>query len=327
MDNNNKRKQVKERFGCFLKNNIAFVSLLILIILFWIWAGPNFMSRKNWTYISQQLPVVGILAIGMTFAVTGGYIDLSVGSSLGLAGYFAALGIQRYGPIGVVFGLVTPVIIGFVNGALFAYLKIPSFVTTLSTQVIIRAVLMIISNGSAVYISEGMATTGKSNNWLTNIGKFPYVFFIALFVLIIAHIIYNKTTFGWNLRAIGGNEAVVSLFGLQLMPFKTAVFGLVGFFVGIAALVNLGRVGAATTVSGQGMELDAISAVVLGGTPLTGGYGSVVKTFVGALSLVVLSNGITLAGIAPSWNNVAKGLLLIIAVAVALDRKKIGIVK
>lgn len=310
-----------------IRNNISYLSLIILIIIFRIWAGPNFLSLKNWSYIAQQVPVLAVLSMAETFAITGGFIDLSVGSVLGMVAYVAAFSIQKFGPIGLISGLLVGTLIGLLNGAIFSYLRIPSFITTLATQVILRASLYLISGGSAVYIAEGLVTKGFSAEWLTNMGRFPYVFIIAFVVAIICYVIYNHSVFGWNLKAIGGNETVVKLFGVNLSLFKLRTFGIVGFFVGIAGLLNLARVGAATPVSGQGMELDAISAVVLGGIPLTGGYGSIVKTFIGSVSLVVLANGLTLAGVPPSWNNVARGLLLIVAVAIALDRKKIGVVK
>lgn len=317
----------KNGFGEFVRKNLAYISFIFLIILFRIWAGPNFTSLKNWSFIAQQAPVLITLAIAETFVITGGFIDLSVGSVVGITCYVAALGIQHFGPGGLLLGLVVATAVGFLNGAIFAYFKIPSFVTTLATLTIIRAALLIISNGQAVYISEGLGTSGLSAEWLTSLGRYPKIIFVVAIIIFITWVIYNKTVFGRNLKGIGGNENVVGLFGISLPRFKFLTFGFVGLVVGVASLINLARVGAATPVTGQNMELDAISAVVLGGTPLTGGYGSILKTVMGAISLVVLSNGLTLAGVPPSWNNVARGLLLIIAVAIALDRKKIGTVK
>lgn len=267
------------------------------------------------------------LAIAETIVITGGFIDLSVGSVLGLATYSAALGVGLFGPAGLLLAPIVALIVGVLNGTIFAYLKIPSFITTLATMVMIRASVHIISDGRAIYIAEGLQSRGLSASWLTSLGKFPWVIVIGLAIVAVAWTIYNKTVFGRDLKAIGGNEAVVALFGVSVPLFKVRAFALAGLFVGIASLLNLARIGAATPVTGEGMELDAISAVVLGGTPLTGGYGSVLKTAIGAISLVVLANGLTIAGVPPSWNNMARGALLIIAVAIALDRKKIGVVK
>lgn len=314
-------------FWRFLKANLAYISLVVLIVLFAIAGGSSFLSWRNWTYIVQQAPVLMTLAIAETIVITGGFIDLSVGSVLGLATYSAALGVSLFGPAGLLLAPIVGLLVGILNGTVFAYLKIPSFITTLATMVMIRASVHIISDGRAIYIAEGLESRGLSASWLTSLGKFPWIIIIGLIIVAIAWTIYNKTVFGRNLKAIGGNETVVGLFGVSIPRFKVKAFALAGLFVGIASLLNLARIGAATPVTGEGLELDAISAVVLGGTPLTGGYGSILKTAVGAISLVVLANGLTIAGVPPSWNNMARGALLIVAVAIALERKKIGVVK
>lgn len=326
-------KKVREQafnsknYNFYIKNNLAYIALIILIISFRIWAGPRFLSITNLKMIAQQSPVLIILAIAETFIITGGFIDLSIGSSVGLSVYIAALGLQAFGPAGLILGLVVSVFVGFLNGVIFSYLKIPSFITTLATMVIIRAVIHLISGGRAIYIVEGLKTAGLQAEWLTRIGRFPEIFILAIFILGIAWLIYNKAVFGRNIKAIGGNENVVGLFGVSVSRYKVLIFSFAGFIVGLGSILNLGRVGAATPVTGEGIELDVISAVVLGGTPLSGGYGSIAKTAVGATSLVILANGLTIAGVPPSWNNIARGLMLIIAIAIALDREKIGIIK
>jgi len=317
----------KNGFWPFLRTNMAYISLFLLVIIFRIWAGPNFLSLRNWTFIAQQAPVLMTLAIAQTFAITGGFIDLSVGSVVGLSCYLSALGLSYFGPPGLLLGLLAATLVGLLNGAIFSFLKIPSFITTLATMVIIRASVLIISNGKAIYIAEGLVTRGLSAEWLTSLGRFPKILIPTGIVIVFAWVMYTKTVFGRDLQAIGGNEIIVGLFGVSITKFKLFIFSFIGFIVGIGSLINLARIGAATPVTGQGLELDVISAVVLGGTPLTGGYGSIPKTVVGTISLVVLANGLTIAGVPPSWNNVARGLLLIIAVAISLDRKKIGVVK
>jgi len=155
----------------------------------------------------------------------------------------------------------------------------------------------------------------------------PDLLIAALGISVVCWVVYNKTVFGDDLKAMGGNEQAVGLFGVNLKQRRVIVFVVTGIVTGLASLVSLARFGAATPVRGTGLELEAISAVVLGGTPLTGGYGSIAKTVVGATALVVLSSGLTIADLPPSWNDVVRGMLLIIAIGIALDRRKIGNVK
>ncbi len=229
---------IKNGYGEFIRKYLAYISLIFLIILFRIWAGPNFTTLKNWSFIAQQAPVLIVLAIAETFVITGGFIDLSVGSVVGITCYVAALGIQHFGPIGLLLGLAVATAVGLLNGAIFAYFKIPSFVTTLATLTIIRAALLIVSNGQAVYISEGLGTSGLSADWLTGLGRYPKILFVVAIIIFITWIVYNKTVFGRNLKGVGGNENVVGLFGIPISRFKFLAFGFVGFVVGLAGLIK-----------------------------------------------------------------------------------------
>jgi ribose transport system permease protein len=314
----------RSRLGGWARENAAYVAVTLLVLVFWILAGDNFMSARNWTYIAEQVAVLTVLAVAQTFLITAGYIDLSVGSVLGLTCFGAAWGAQSHGSIGLLIGVGLGLLIGVVNGLIFSRVRIPSFIVTLAMMVGIRAVLQIISNGRAVYLETG---PGSGLGWLEQIGRFPGILIVTLLVVGVCWLVYNKTVFGQDLKAMGGNERVVALFGVSLNRRRIAAFGLVGTLVGIAGIINLSRAGAASPVTGTGMELEAISAVVLGGTPLTGGYGSIAKTVVGATALIVLGSGLTLTGVPPSWNDVVRAALLIIAIGIALDRKKIGMVK
>jgi ribose/xylose/arabinose/galactoside ABC-type transport system permease subunit len=312
------------RLWPLISPNVAYLALVLLIVVFWILGGDRFMASRNWKTILEQVPVVGVMALGMTFVITAGYIDLSVGSALGLAGLLGAIGAQHFGPSGLVLGLLGGVAVGLGNGLVFARLRIPSFVTTLASMIIVRAIVAIVSGGFAVYLDPGLS--GKFD-WLNTLGTFPWITLVLLGVFGLMWLLYNQTVFGQNVRAIGGGEVVTRLFGIPIDRYKLLVFMLMGLLVGIASILNLAQLGAASPISGTGRELDVISAVVLGGTPLSGGYGSVTKTMVGALALVVLSDGLTIAGVPPSWDDIVRGCLLIVAIAIAIDRKKIGVVK
>lgn len=308
----------------FLAKNIAYVAFILLVVFFSFAAGDKFLTWRNWSLILEQMPVLTLLALGMTFVITAGFIDLSVGSAIGMAALIGALAAERMGPVGVIFGVLTGVAIGYVNGVLFNYLKIPSFIVTLATMVILRALVAIISGGFAVYLDQANAPGLEIISW---IGRFPQVAIITVIVAAILTVIYNRGIFGQNLKAIGGDERAVARFGVNVGKYRILAMMLSGLMVGLGSVVSLAQFGAAGPLTGTGAELEAISAVVLGGTPLTGGYGSTVKTVIGALALVVLADGLTLMGVGPSWTSVVRGVILIVAVAVALERGKIGIVK
>lgn len=311
----------------WLRPNVAYIALVLLVVVFWAQAGGRFMSVNNWELMLQQTPVLALLAVAETFVIIAGYIDLSVGAVLGLSAFVGADLAQSLGVLGLIIGILLGVGLGAVNGSIFALLRIPSFVTTLATMVILTAALAIVSNGSAVYIAN--PTTGGAGKlaWLSTLGTFPWIVIAFLIAFIPLWVIFNLTPFGQYMKAVGGDERVAALFGVPLRRYKVLAFSVVGLITGLAAIATLAQNGAATPLTGSNDELNAIAAVVLGGTPLTGGYGSVTKTVAGALALTVVADGLTIAGVPPSWNDIVYGCLLIVAIAVALDRRKIGIVK
>ena len=315
-----------------LRDYVPFLAIALVILLFWAISGERFMSARNWTFIAQQTPVLMLLAFAQLMVITTGSIDISIGSSLALSAFLGALGMLWLGDVGLVFGIFAGALVGLSNGLVISLLKIPSFVTTLAMLIIVRAVVIIISDGTSIYITDSSLTGGTnissvSAPWLLSMGQFPAIFIIAAVVAVLMWVFYEKTAFGQQLRAVGGNEKVLRLVGINVTAVKIKVFAAAGVMVGIAACVNLARAGAATPQAGLMIELDAIAAVALGGTPLTGGYGSVVKTIIGALTLTIVRNGLTIAGVPPSWSQVALGALLIAAIAISLNRSKIDVVK
>ena len=315
-----------------LRDYVPFIAIALVILLFWAISGDRFLSVRNWTFIAQQTPVLMLLAFAQLMVVTTGSIDISIGSSLAFSAFLGALGMLWLGDVGLILGIFAGGLVGMVNGLIISFLKIPSFVTTLAMLIIVRALVIIVSDGTAIYITDSSVTGGTNITsvpapWLLSMGKFPAIFILAAVVAVLMWIFYEKTAFGQQLRAVGGNEKVLRLVGINVTIFKVKVFAAAGLMVGLAACVNLARAGAATPQAGLMIELDAIAAVALGGTPLTGGYGSVVKTIIGALTLTIVRNGLTIAGVPPSWSQVALGVLLIAAIAISLNRSKIDVVK
>lgn len=322
------REELVERF----RDNVSFIAITLVILLFWGISGNRFMSVRNWTFIAQQTPVLMLLAFAQLIVITTGSIDISIGSNLGFSAFMAALGMTWFGPIGFVLGIISAACIGTLNGLIFSTLKISSFVTTLAMLIMVRAVLIIISDGGSIYLTDH-AISGESNivsvyaPWLLSLGRFPNILIFSVVVAVLLWVFYENTVFGQQLKALGGNEKVLKLAGISVTLFKVQVFATSGFMVGLASFINLARAGAATPQAGQMMELDAIAAVALGGTVLTGGYGSVLKTVIGALTLTIVANGLTIAGVPPSWSRIARGVLLITAIAISLNRQKIDVVK
>ena len=315
-----------------LRDYVPFIAITLVILLFWTISGDRFMSVRNWTFIAQQTPVLLLLAFAQLIIITTGSIDISIGSSLAFSAFLGALGMTWFGDVGLILGVLAGGFVGMINGLIIALLKIPSFVTTLAMLIIVRALVIILSDGTSIYITgdsgaSGGNITSVTAPWLLSMGKFPAIFIVAAIVAVLMWVFYQKTVFGQQLRALGGNEKVLRLVGVNVTWFKVKVFAAAGLMVGLAACVNLARAGAATPQAGMMMELDAIAAVALGGTPLTGGYGSVVKTIIGALTLTIVRNGLTIAGVPPSWSQVALGVLLIVAIAISLNRSKVDVVK
>ena len=315
-----------------IRDNVPFIAITLVILLFWFISGDRFMSVRNWTFIAQQTPVLLLLAFAQLLVVTTGSIDISVGSNLGFSAYMAALGMLWFGELGFLVGIFSAVFIGVLNGTIFSLFKISSFVTTLAMLIIVRAVLVIVSDGRSIYVSDQPMSnsniTSIEAKWLLDLGQFPQILYFTVIVAVLLWIVYEKkTVFGQQLKALGGNEKVLRLTGISVNWFKIQVFAAAGFMVGLASFINLARSGAATVQAGEMLELDAIAAVALGGTVLTGGYGSVLKTVVGALTPTIVANGLTIAGVPPSWSRIARGILLITAIAISLNRKQIDVVK
>ena len=232
-----------------LRNNVPYIAIALVILLFSIVSGSRFLSLRNWTFIAQQTPVLLLLAYAQLIVVTTGSIDISIGSNLGFSMYMAALGMLWLGPAGIVLGILSATLIGFINGSIFSLLKISSFVTTLAMLIIVRAMLNIISDGGSIYIT-GQAATGTyvdsvAAPWLLALGRFPNILIFALIITALMWVFYEKTIFGQQLKALGGSERVLTLFGVSVTWFKIQVFAAAGFMVGLATLISLGRSGRA----------------------------------------------------------------------------------
>lgn len=302
----------------------AFPVLLLVVLC----AGFGLMSDRfltvgNALIVAQQSAVLLVAAVAMTFVIVSGSIDLSVGSIVALSALAAATLSGSFGAWAILPAMAVGLLCGAVNGALFAWGRIPSFIVTLGTLVIFRGIVLLFTKGAPVSIADPgflAVYTGRTLG-------LPNTVLIALAVTALAAVVYNRTVFGREVRAVGGGERVALLSGIAVAPVKFWVFALCGLLCGIAGLLQSARTMAATAQLAQGLELDVIAAVVVGGTPLTGGIGRIRGTILGVLIIAILSNGMNMTGIDPYLQNIVKGLVLILAVFLTIDRSKIQIIK
>lgn len=306
-------------FGFKVRQLVPFAALILLLVYFAIQNGDRFYSSSNLLVILQQTVVLAIVAYGMTFVIVSGSIDLSVGSVVALTGVITALTAGTNQFLAIVLALLVGLAAGVINGVVFAYGKIPSFIVTLGMLQVARGITVLISGGAA----EPMPIDG----FLGNIGIMPWILVIGLVITILAAIGFQFSLFGRRVKAIGGNERVATLAGVPSRRIKIGVFALSGVMAAIGGVVLASRLGTGSPTAATGFELDVIAAVVIGGTPLTGGLGRISGTLVGAVIIAMLSNGLVLMGVADAVQLVVKGVVLALAVFVSLERGKIGVIK
>lgn len=296
---------------------LAIFLIFIVICIIFSLLSPVFLTGKNWINIARQVVTVGILSVGMSFVIISGEIDLSVGSIVGFSGMVIARlftdGISLISVIIILFALGA--VIGFLNGIIVTRIRIPSFLVTLSTSLIFRGFAMAMTPGS-VPMSMPNETFNNIFAQATLLNFIPSPFLILLGLVIVASFILNRTVFGKYVYAVGGSANAANLAGINVKWIKTWVFCISGLFASICGGVYAARIGAAITTGGEGFELDAIAAVVLGGTKFSGGSGKIWGSIFGSLIICTVSNALTLMGIATAWRSVVQGCIIILAVAI-----------
>ena len=299
------------------------ILLLVVLAAAFSFTSSRFLQFNNLMIVAQQAVVLLVAALGMTCVIIAGSIDLSVGAIVALSALVAAETAGSLGVLAIVPASLLGLLAGLVNGVIVAKGKVPSFIVTLGTMVVYRGVVLYYTRGAPISIENETFLDVYSGRSFS----IPHSALIAIVLIALAAVVLNLTVFGREVRAIGGGERIAFLTGIKVERVKIAVFGLVGLLCGMAGLLQAARAMAATAQLGQGLELDAIAAVVVGGTPLTGGVGSIQGTILGALIITILSNGMNIIGLDPYFQNIVKGLVLILSVFVTIDRKKIGIIK
>jgi ribose transport system permease protein len=299
------------------------IALVVLIIIFSA-LNSHFFSLGNATNVLQQAAVLTVLALGETFVITMGSIDLSIGSTVSMVGMLAALLIRDYGQWTVLAAPLAGAAIGAINGWLAAYARLPSFLTTLGMLFAVNGMTLYLSQGTAISVQPDLQIQSVFNGLLFGL---PTIALWALAAWAISVFAARRTRFGRYVYAIGGGEAVARLCGVPVARFKLYAFVVCGLLAGFASILLMLRVSGSDPTMGTPLLLPAIAAVVMGGTPLTGGVGGPHRTLLGVLVITILQNGMNLADVNPFLQDVVLGAGVIIAVAINMDRKGVMLVK
>ncbi|MCF0148550.1 MAG: ribose ABC transporter permease [Clostridium sp.] len=290
---------------------------LVLLCLIITFVTPAFLTLSNITNVFTQVSVNAIIAVGMTFVILTGGIDLSVGSTLAISGALSASIIKSTGSVtlAIIVAALVGIAIGLVNGLLISKGKLQAFIATLATMTVFRGATLVFTNGTPISkLPEKFVNIGNGK-----LGFIPIPVIITVIVSVIAIYVLSQTRFGRYLYALGGNEDSARLSGINTNKIKTLVYVVSGFASSIAGVIITSRIASASPNAGTSFELDAIAAVVIGGTSLAGGEGKITGTLIGALIIGVLNNGLNLMNVSPFYQSIVKGLVILIAVL--LDKK------
>ena len=306
----------KENLGII----VAFLVLCVFLSVFPKTSG-SFFTRQNIFNVLRQISTNLFLACGMTMVIILGGIDLSVGSIIALSGCISAGCVARYNlplPIALLMGLLVGLLVGMFNGAVISKTTIPAFIVTLATMNIAKGLAYVYTGGSPVrVVTKEWQFLGAGY-----VGIFPTPVVILVIVLIITAIIMNKTKMGRHMYAVGGNQQAAEFSGIKVEKVKFFVHAFSGLMGGLAGIVLASRMYSGQPTAGDGAEMDAIAAVVVGGTSMAGGSGKIGGTIIGGLIIGVLNNGLNLLNVNSFWQYVVKGVVILLAVFLDYFRNK-----
>jgi ribose transport system permease protein len=300
------------------------LALVALIVFFTLWS-PTFMTDSNVMNILRQSSVLAIAAIGATIVLISGGIDISQGAIMALAGIIVVVGIQTMGVPEVpslLIALVAATLVGLVNGLLAERVRIPAFIATLGTALVVRGIGFVYTDGRSIGFGRGEAATGAFIQWLGKgfLGPLPVPVVLMAVLYVIAGVVMQRTTWGMHTYAIGSSERAARVAGLRVTRHRIQVYMLAGMLSGLAGVILAGRLGSASPSLGAGIEFDILTAVVLGGTSIYGGKGNIFRTLIGALFLATLTNGLILMNVPTFYQQISVGVVLL--AALTLDRLK-----
>lgn len=298
------------RLGPILKRNGLLIFFAILLVVFTI-SRPEFLSQANIRNILLSASVIGVLALAQTVVILTGGFDIGIAKTAVVAGMVVAI-TAGMGPVALVIGVLVTVLIGFINGMLISRTKVNPFIVTLGMYTILTSVALLVNNGGSV-INLPPWLLGLTSWQLFGLPGIVYWFVV---LAIVSHIALAYTRWGGHIYAVGGNEEAARLAGIKSSNVLASAYVVCAAIGGLAGVMLTARLGTASPVALPGAELDSIAAVVIGGTKLSGGFGSIPRTIIGILILMALQSGLVLMGVNPYYQGMFKGAILILAVAV-----------
>ena len=334
MDDVQERSGLKA--GLLAANKLLYV-LVALCLLVWIMtdlagvghAGNKwvFLTRRNISNVLNQVSINAVIAFGMTLVILTRGIDLSVGSVVAASGVFLSVlfvdaGLPLW--LSYLLALAAGTLTGLFNGCLVAFFRLPPFIATLGSLTIFRGIAFLLVDGRAKFISDrSFMAVGRG---FLDIGPIPVPWSVIIMLLCFAvfQLLMSATTFGRKVYFLGGNEQAAKLVGIDSKLMLLAIFGIMGLMTGIGGVMVASRLGSGSPNIGTGYEMDAIAAVVVGGTSFLGGKGSVIGTLLGAITIGVIANGMNLMGISPYFQYLAKGVIILLAVILSADYSTFG---
>lgn len=298
--------QVVKKYAIF----VAFIALLVLFSI----ASPNFLTVTNFMSVARQASMSGVASVGILFVLLLGGIDMSIGSSVSLVCILCAMFMVDYSVhplLASLSSLGIATLVGLINGFFVSSLGIPAFISSLAFMRILSGIAYLISGGMPIYgFSETFRLLGQGY-----VGFIPIPVIIMIICFLIGSFILNRTVFGRYIYAVGGNEEAAKLSGIRTGAVKYAVYALSGTFAGLAGLIMLARLGSGQASAGDGFEFEVITAAVLGGTSISGGYGKISGVIVGVLFMAFLNNGLVLMNVNTYVQKVIIGVVLVVAVS------------
>jgi len=309
--------KIKNRF---LRDFGGILVALLVITVFFSLLSQYFLTVNNLLSVLLQVSIISITAFGMTYALMIGGIDLSVGAVIALAGMVFAITLNATGMLflAIFAALIAGMVVGFTNGIIVAKLEIPPFIVTVATMGIFRGIAYSLTDSKPVPIDLPSALAIGNERFLF----IPIPVWIVLVSLVISHTVLDKTRLGRQTKLVGGNRESARYAGVNIYKIEIIVFMITGLASAVSGIILSSRLYSAQPNAALGYELDAIAAAVLGGTSLSGGYGSVIGTFIGALIIGIVNNGMNLLGLSYFYQLIIKGIIILIAVYADIRNKK-----
>ncbi|SHG51338.1 monosaccharide ABC transporter membrane protein, CUT2 family (TC 3.A.1.2.-) [Kaistia soli DSM 19436] len=309
----------------FSRRVVAFLQtygILIIIALLMGWLttqSSSFLTPLNLLNILNQSAPLAIIACALTLVIIGGGFDLSAGAIFGVASVSAAwLAVNVDPTVGLIAGPLVGLLLGIVNGLIITGFNVHSFLATLASSMVFRGIAILITGGALIPVRmPEFAFLGRGKIGMVNVAVIVFLVFAAAMTFLL-----TRTTFGRRVFAVGGNEEAAILSGVRTNLVKIATFGLTGFAAGLAGVIAVSRISMGQPQAGVGMELDAIAAVILGGTSIYGGKGAVWRSIAGVLLLALIGNGFNILNVNPFFKDLTTGLIIVVAVALSAGRKR-----